>query len=384
MNHSVLLASTIGSFPKPEYLTKARAWCAKGSLGEIELSALEERATRETWPSRKSSASTCWSTARCTAATWSRTSRRAGRLRVARAGPLLRQPLLPQADHRRPDGAGRADHRRLVALRAVADREAREGHAHRSVHGDGLVLQRALRDRRDAVLALREAIHEEALRLDRQAPSSRSTSRRCRRAGRARSRDRGDGWSPRASAADPDPTSATAASTDLPRDAPTSRSTTSTSQSPTPAPPPEALRARSVHQGHRPRRHRRALAARSNPSTSCATAVEKTLALPRTEENQSRIIPRLRPEDAHLGRVARQAGQHGRGDGPGERANRRTRLIERIAPYTLTNRACPARWPNWSRSRSAWPGAARNRPPNSRVARRRNAGARLPAPPKRA
>ena len=48
MNDGVLLTSTIGSFPKPEYLTKARASVQKGTLGEPELRALEERATRET------------------------------------------------------------------------------------------------------------------------------------------------------------------------------------------------------------------------------------------------------------------------------------------------------------------------------------------------
>jgi len=43
-----LLTSTIGSFPKPEYLTKARAALAQGKIGEAELKAAEERATRET------------------------------------------------------------------------------------------------------------------------------------------------------------------------------------------------------------------------------------------------------------------------------------------------------------------------------------------------
>jgi 5-methyltetrahydropteroyltriglutamate--homocysteine methyltransferase len=48
MNDSILLTSTIGSFPKPEYLTKARAAVARGAMAEAELKAAEERATRET------------------------------------------------------------------------------------------------------------------------------------------------------------------------------------------------------------------------------------------------------------------------------------------------------------------------------------------------
>jgi 5-methyltetrahydropteroyltriglutamate--homocysteine methyltransferase len=48
MRDDALLTSTIGSFPKPEYLTKARAALAQGKIGEAELKAAEERATRET------------------------------------------------------------------------------------------------------------------------------------------------------------------------------------------------------------------------------------------------------------------------------------------------------------------------------------------------
>jgi 5-methyltetrahydropteroyltriglutamate--homocysteine methyltransferase len=48
MHDDALLTSTIGSFPKPEYLTKARAALAQGKIGEAELKAAEERATRET------------------------------------------------------------------------------------------------------------------------------------------------------------------------------------------------------------------------------------------------------------------------------------------------------------------------------------------------
>lgn len=42
---SALLTSTVGSFPKPDYLLRARAKRAKGDLGEEELHELEEKAT---------------------------------------------------------------------------------------------------------------------------------------------------------------------------------------------------------------------------------------------------------------------------------------------------------------------------------------------------
>jgi 5-methyltetrahydropteroyltriglutamate--homocysteine methyltransferase len=48
MSNDALLTSSIGSFPKPEYLTKARTAFQQGKIGEPELKAVEERATRET------------------------------------------------------------------------------------------------------------------------------------------------------------------------------------------------------------------------------------------------------------------------------------------------------------------------------------------------
>ena len=48
MSNEALLTSSIGSFPKPEYLTKARTAFQQGKIGEPELKAVEERATRET------------------------------------------------------------------------------------------------------------------------------------------------------------------------------------------------------------------------------------------------------------------------------------------------------------------------------------------------
>jgi len=48
MSTEALLTSSIGSFPKPEYLTKARTAFQQGKIGEPELKAVEERATRET------------------------------------------------------------------------------------------------------------------------------------------------------------------------------------------------------------------------------------------------------------------------------------------------------------------------------------------------
>ena len=43
----MLLTTSVGSLPKPEYLTKARSQARKGALDEKALRALEERATRE-------------------------------------------------------------------------------------------------------------------------------------------------------------------------------------------------------------------------------------------------------------------------------------------------------------------------------------------------
>jgi 5-methyltetrahydropteroyltriglutamate--homocysteine methyltransferase len=48
MSNEALLTSSIGSFPKPDYLTKARTAFQQGKIGEPELKAVEERATRET------------------------------------------------------------------------------------------------------------------------------------------------------------------------------------------------------------------------------------------------------------------------------------------------------------------------------------------------
>ena len=48
MSNEALLTSSIGSFPKPEYLTKARTAFQQGKIGEPELKAVEERATRDT------------------------------------------------------------------------------------------------------------------------------------------------------------------------------------------------------------------------------------------------------------------------------------------------------------------------------------------------
>ena len=44
---SALLTTSVGSFPKPEYLIRARAKAAKGDLSAKELHALEEKATAE-------------------------------------------------------------------------------------------------------------------------------------------------------------------------------------------------------------------------------------------------------------------------------------------------------------------------------------------------
>ena len=44
---SALQTTTVGSFPKPDYLLRARAQASKGSLRQAELRRLEERATTE-------------------------------------------------------------------------------------------------------------------------------------------------------------------------------------------------------------------------------------------------------------------------------------------------------------------------------------------------
>jgi 5-methyltetrahydropteroyltriglutamate--homocysteine methyltransferase len=43
----MLLTTTVGSFPKPDYLIRARSEFASGKLSEDELSQLERRATKE-------------------------------------------------------------------------------------------------------------------------------------------------------------------------------------------------------------------------------------------------------------------------------------------------------------------------------------------------
>ena len=47
MTDNVLLTTTVGSFGKPEYLTKARGQAARGRLGVTELEELERKATAE-------------------------------------------------------------------------------------------------------------------------------------------------------------------------------------------------------------------------------------------------------------------------------------------------------------------------------------------------
>ncbi len=43
----MLLTTSVGSLPKPEYLTKARAQVRRGEINAKQLRALEEQATRE-------------------------------------------------------------------------------------------------------------------------------------------------------------------------------------------------------------------------------------------------------------------------------------------------------------------------------------------------
>src|SRR2546422_7231691 len=47
MSDNLLLTTTVGSFGKPEYLTKARGQAARGKVGATELEELERKATAE-------------------------------------------------------------------------------------------------------------------------------------------------------------------------------------------------------------------------------------------------------------------------------------------------------------------------------------------------
>ena len=52
MTDNLLLTTTVGSFGKPDYLTKARGQAARGKLGATELGELERKATAE-WIGRQ-------------------------------------------------------------------------------------------------------------------------------------------------------------------------------------------------------------------------------------------------------------------------------------------------------------------------------------------
>src|SRR6267143_64578 len=64
--------------------------------------------------------------------------------RNLRPRPVLREPILQETDYRRLAEATRPDQRGLVYLRAGPDGQAGEGHDHRTVHDDGLVVRRIL------------------------------------------------------------------------------------------------------------------------------------------------------------------------------------------------------------------------------------------------
>ena len=189
---TALITTAVGSYAKPDYLTKARSEFSSGKIrprrarqareagdGVLDPRPGEGRAGRPR-PRRDG-------------------ARRHGRLLLRRGRrqpdqgdearrprPLLRQPLLPQADHLRQTRVARADDRRHVEVRAGPDRPAREGHAHRRLHDGGVVVRRAL-----PVAARRGARHGEGdpprgrgAGEGRAATTSRSTSRRSTRARR--------------------------------------------------------------------------------------------------------------------------------------------------------------------------------------------------------
>ena len=97
-----------------------------------------------------------------------------------RPRPLLRQPLLPQAGHRRRTRAGTSP--MTVEMWKYAqspDRQAGQGHAHRPLHDGRVVVRRALPDaprRRPGDGAGRSASEVAGAREGRRAATSRSTS----------------------------------------------------------------------------------------------------------------------------------------------------------------------------------------------------------------
>src|SRR5437870_1951318 len=76
--------------------------------------------------------------------------------RDLRPRPVVRKPVLQEADHRRRAEATRSDQRGLVHVRPGPDEAAGQGHDHRTLHDDGLVVRRILRFAGGCLPRLRE------------------------------------------------------------------------------------------------------------------------------------------------------------------------------------------------------------------------------------
>jgi 5-methyltetrahydropteroyltriglutamate--homocysteine methyltransferase len=65
---SALLTTAVGSYPKPDYLQRARTQFDRAQISRQELEELEKRATRE-WIQIQEEVGTSWWTANCIAGT---------------------------------------------------------------------------------------------------------------------------------------------------------------------------------------------------------------------------------------------------------------------------------------------------------------------------
>ena len=207
------------------------------------------------------------------------------RLRPGRPRPLLRKPLLPQAGHGGPGPLAGSHDGRLVAVDAVADDPAGEGHAHRAVHPDGLVVRRPLSGPQGGLPRARPSRSGRRSRRCCEAGRPDHPDRRARAlgpAGRAAVRRRGD--APGRSTGFPPTTSSTRASAPSRRSirgSSTCRSTTSTSRSRT---------ARSTSWGCS-RRTRSPRTSRSGCSTSTRTRWRRRTTSRRELRRGTSVLP---------------------------------------------------------------------------------------------
>jgi len=139
LNLPLYPTSTVGSFPKPDYLTEARGRAVRHAITRSELDALERTAT-EFWIRAQEDLGIDvlvdgeqyrGDMVAYFAETMGGFSR----------GGLVRESLLSQAADLWRRALAWPDHRGLVALDAVADRPPGQGNADRTLHDHGLVVQ---------------------------------------------------------------------------------------------------------------------------------------------------------------------------------------------------------------------------------------------------